>query len=240
MNTTQQNISKDTNIAIYFFAGIICITLIGFFPTYLIKFPNFDGFKIAHHFHGAIMMVWLLMLFGQPLLIKYKKVSIHRIIGKLSYLVFPLLIFSFFLVAKAGYERNILTLTEKEALAGLVTGIPDMFFMSILYILAIFNKKNTFIHLRYFTAIGLMVLGPGLGRMIIISSGLELMKGIMVTILVTLGIIITWLIVDIVKKKPFVPMLTIFIITLTAIFIQANSNSTWWQAFAKWFVLNFF
>jgi hypothetical protein len=239
------NILPDLKFAIYFFAGVIGITLIGFFPTYLIKFPSFDGFKTVHHFHGAIMMIWLIMLVVQPLLIKYKKIAIHRIIGKLSYFVFPLLILSFYLVAKAGYERNILNGPEREALAGLASGIPDMFFMTSLYVLAIYNKKNTFVHLRYFTAIGLMVLGPGLGRLIILSSmilssGLEVMNGIIVTLLVILGIIVAWLISDIVKKKPYIPMVTILIITLTAIFILANSNSVWWQAFAKWIVNNLF
>lgn len=218
------NILPDLKFTIYCFAGIIGLTLIGFFPTYLITFPNFDGSKAAHHFHGAIMMIWLIMLSVQSVLIKYKKITIHIIIGKLSYLVFPLFIFSFYLFSKAGYERNIQSLTEQEALAGLVSGIPDMIFMTILYVLAIYNRKNTFIHLRYFTALGLMILGPGLGRLIIISSmilnsGLEVRNGIMITLLITLGIIIVWLIVDIVKKKHFVPMLTIFFITLTAIFI---------------------
>ena len=76
---------------------LMIITLIGFYPTYISKFPSFTDITSIHHFHGAMMMIWFLLLIIQPFLIGYKKYTIHRTLGKLSYVIAPLVLFSIFL-----------------------------------------------------------------------------------------------------------------------------------------------
>lgn len=101
-----------TNRLIYFFIFLLIMSFAGFYKTYLVKFPNFDGFTWAHHFHGIVMLIWILILIAQPIFIRTKSFDLHRIVGKASYIIFPLLIISFFLVARAGYLRNIKTIGE--------------------------------------------------------------------------------------------------------------------------------
>ena len=132
-----------TNRLIYYFIFLLLISIAGFYKTYLVKFPNFEGFTFVHHFHGAVMLTWILMLIAQPVFIRTKKLKWHRIVGKASYFIFPLLVLSFFLVARASYFRNIKADGEIQALAGMTSGIPDMFFISILYGLGIYYKKKT-------------------------------------------------------------------------------------------------
>lgn len=48
--------SGITNRLIYFSIFLLLISFAGFFKTYLVKFPNFEGFKWIHHFHGAVML----------------------------------------------------------------------------------------------------------------------------------------------------------------------------------------
>lgn len=232
--------STITNRVIYFFIFLLLISIAGFYKTYLIKFPNFDGFTWAHHFHGAVMLAWILMLITQPILIKTKQLKWHRIVGKASYVVFPLLILSLFLVAQAGYERNIKSIGETEALANMTTGIPDMFYLSTLYGLGIYYKKKTSFHLRFFACIGLMILGPGLGRFLIVFCGLPPMAAIPFMVggvgVVSLG----WWIHDIVKKKSALPLGVFLIIIAITFIIIPNSHSHWWQVFAKWIATNLF
>ena len=102
-----KNNSSITNRLIYFFIFLLLISFTGFYKTYLVKFPNFDGFTWAHHFHGVVMLTWVLMLIAQPIFIRTKNFRLHSIVGKASYFVFPLLLLSFFLVARASYFRNI-------------------------------------------------------------------------------------------------------------------------------------
>jgi hypothetical protein len=225
---------------IYFFIFILLMSFAGFYKTYLIKFPDFDGFTSAHHFHGAVMLIWIFMLIAQPIFIRTKNLEWHRIVGKASYIIFPLLVLSFFLVARAGYLRNIKTIAEADALAGMTNGIPDMIFISILYGLGIYYKKKTSFHLRFFASIGLMILGPGLGRFLIVFCNLPFQVAIPLLIGLTSGVALIWMIIDIRNKKSFFPMATFLSIGFLAMFLGVNNHSTWWQSFAKWFAGTFF
>jgi len=60
---------------------------IGFSKSYIRFFPQFDGFNAAQHFHGMVMIGWLLMLLVQPILILKGKTKLHRRIGTLSYVL---------------------------------------------------------------------------------------------------------------------------------------------------------
>ena len=231
--------SGITDRLIYFFIFLLLISIGGFYKTYLVKFPNFDGFTWAHHFHGAVMLTWVLMLIAQPIFIRTKNFRLHSIVGKASYFVFPLLILSFFLVARAGYFRNIKTAGEVEALAGMTNGIADIFYISILYGLGIYYKKKTSYHLRFFACIGLMILGPGLGRFMIAVCDLPfiavpIMIGMIA--LFTLG----WMITDIINKRSAFPLAVFLAIIAITFIVVPNSHSAWWQAFAKWIALHLF
>lgn len=231
--------SGITNRLIYFFIFLLLISFAGFYKTYLVKFPNFDGFTWVHHFHGAVMLTWVLMLIAQPVFIRTKNFRLHRIVGKASYFIFPLLVFSFFLVARASYFRNIKTSSEMDALAGMANGIPDIFYISILYGLGIYYKKKTSFHLRFFACIGLMILGPGLGRFLIAVCGLPfLVIPVMIGLiaLFTLG----WMIADIVKKRSAFPMAVFLGIIAITFVIGPNAHSSWWQIFAKWIAVHLF
>jgi hypothetical protein len=228
------------NRLIYFSVFILIITILGFYKTYLIKFPSFEGFTNAHHIHGALALTWILMLIVQPMLIQRKRLDWHRIVGKVSYITMPLMILSFFFVAKAGYERNSKIMPEADALAELANGIPDIFVMSAFYALAIYFKKNTAFHLRFMSATGLMVLGPGLGRLLIVGIGLPFPIVILTIISSTSGVGLVWMILDIKNKKSAFPMGAFVATGILVAFININNHAAWWQNFASWWVNNLF
>ncbi|MES2795856.1 MAG: hypothetical protein V4683_07825 [Bacteroidota bacterium] len=243
-NLPKVNLNKTntiTNRLIYFFAFLLIISIAGFYKTYLVKFPNFNGFNWAHHFHGAIMLLWILMLIAQPIFIRTKNMKWHRLVGKASYFIFPLLVLSFFLVGRASYFRNLPEKGEVEALAGMgFSGIPDMFYISIMYGLGIYYKKKTSFHLRFFATIGIMILGPGLGRFLLAVCGFPIhiaMPAMGVSFI--LGTL-TWMIIDIRAKRSAFPMSVFLGILFTSIFVSSNGHSAWWQSFAKWIATHLF
>ena len=69
---------------------LIVLTQIGFSKRYIQFFPEFDGFTAAQHFHGMMMMGWLLMLLVQPILILKGKTKLHRRIGTPELCVGPI------------------------------------------------------------------------------------------------------------------------------------------------------
>ena len=84
-----------------FFIFVLALITWGFYKTYLIFFPSFTGFNNVQHFHGAMMMIWFSLLAVQPFLIAYKKYKIHRTLGKVSYVVAPILLYFDFLSVPA-------------------------------------------------------------------------------------------------------------------------------------------
>ena len=54
----------------YFFIALLIVTLLGFYPTYLIRFPTFKGFTTVHHFHGAVSLLWIILLITLAFLIQ--------------------------------------------------------------------------------------------------------------------------------------------------------------------------
>jgi uncharacterized membrane protein YozB (DUF420 family) len=233
-NLLQKNIG-------FFFIAVLIMTFLGFYPTYFTHFPMFEGFSWVYHFHAFFATLWIIMLIAQAFLIRKKKFQLHRKIGKTSFYVIPFLLFSFFLMAKTTYFKNINEkhLSETDALAYLSrSGLRDILYMVILYGLAILYKKRTSWHLRFFTCSGLMVLGPGLGRFAFANFRPEVAGATMGVFLLLIPII--WLIIDIIKKKSPIPLLIFIAITISAIYLDGAGHSTWWQTFAKWFVNTFF
>ncbi len=113
----------------FFFLVVLSFTLLGFFPSYFSRFPAFAGYDWAFHVHATIGLVWIGMLIAQAFLIRAKRFRTHRAVGKASYVVMPLLLVSFFLMARAQYHKNLLVnhLSETNALAALSrTGLPDV------------------------------------------------------------------------------------------------------------------
>ncbi len=223
----------------YAFIALLIICLLGFYPTYISKFPEMKGFTSVHHFHGLMALLWILLLILQPFLIKAKKYELHGQIGKIGYIIMPLLVLSLFLVAKATYYKNIKTMPEADALAILPNGTLEVFYFSILFALAMYHRKNTGFHLRFMASTGLMMVGPGLGRMMV-SAGLPFPVVLIIIILSTTGLAFIWMILDIKQKKSAFPMSVFVLMGISAFFINANGHAAWWQSIAKWWVATTF
>lgn len=141
------------------FALLLFVPLIfiAFYRSYFQTFPDFNPTILAtDHVHAAIASIWILLLIAQPILITRKKYALHRALGKLSYVVFPLLILSFipglFKIARRGDTKD------------LFYPIADCVLLIAFYVLAIHNKKNIIKHMRYMIAAALVFLGPIIGR----------------------------------------------------------------------------
>ena len=152
------------------------------------------------------MMTWMLFLIIQPLLIRAGKTSIHRMIGKLSYAIAPLLMLSIFLVSRMVYQRqDNPPVSHEEKIAMIALSIPDLVSFGVMYGLAIFNRKITYNHLRFMIGTSLLMIPPGLGRALIIFYGQTLDQAVDITRYVAMGIAFALMINDIVKKRSYFP-----------------------------------
>ncbi len=141
----------------YYLLLLIPLIFAGFYKSYFQPFPNFsENINGYVHLHAFIASVWVLMLIVQPFLIFNKKLALHRTVGKLSYIVFPLLILSFI--------PQIIKIVRTENIANLFFPLGDGALLIAFYSLAIYNRKIRSKHMRYMIASALVLLGPTVGR----------------------------------------------------------------------------
>ncbi|MEO5943851.1 MAG: hypothetical protein ABIP30_13320 [Ferruginibacter sp.] len=223
-----------------FFVVILAFVVWGFFRTYFGLFPSFTGLNTVQHFHGIMMLSWFAMLIIQPMLIRYKKFEWHRNLGKLSYLLIPLILLSLFLVTKLSYIRSVATMPKEVAIGSLALNLPDLFAFAIFYILAIVNVKNTPAHMRYMIATSLLMLGLGTGRAFIIYGGMPFPQGVEYSMILTEIIALALIVYDKIKGNSLKPYLVMMGILIVMHIIWQFQLSFWWQAFGGKFAELFF
>lgn len=142
----------------YFMILLIPITFFGFYKSYFGLIPEFsETTDTITHLHAFVSSLWIGTLIVQPFLISNKKFKTHRTIGKLSYILFPLLAV-FFILQMAKHSG------EDDVFQAIFFPLRDLVLLIIFYGLAIYHKKVTAIHMRYMIATALVFLFPTFGR----------------------------------------------------------------------------
>ena len=140
----------------YFLLLLIPLTFFGFYKTYFNQFPTFSETAFFVQLHAGIAMIWILMLIIQPLMIRNKRVDLHRKIGKASYVIFPLLILSFIpqMISLAGSDRP----------KNLFFPLSDSILLISFYTLGIYYRSKAALHMRYMVGTALIFISPTVGR----------------------------------------------------------------------------
>ena len=185
------------------------------------------------------MMIWLALLFVQPLLIMTGRNQLHRTIGKSSYVIGPLIIISLFLVGRAAYFNDIQSSAPMNInLAIRALDIRGFFSFALFWALAMINRKNSSAHMRYMIGTAMLAIGPGVGRGLMNSFGLSLWDALAITDVIDIVIVSVLLGYDVYKRKNPAPYLVILAVLIVGAIMWQLRLSTAWQAFAgKWAAL---
>ena len=158
MYNLKGNILKKTYKYLgYILVILIPIAFLAFYKTYFVQFPNFkENITTYTHLHAFISTMWILILILQPILIEKGKWKIHKVIGKITYGLFPILILSFIPL--------IISMYHSDHPKKIFLPLADSIMLILFYFLAIYNKKNVSKHMRFMIGIILVFLGPIIGR----------------------------------------------------------------------------
>ena len=138
----------------------LIVTFLGFFPSYFSQLPTTG---IGHHVHGITATLWMLLLISQPYLYAKNKMSLHRLMGKLSMILVPILIFTGLVMV-----HKMMTGGKYPPLLAYQLGFIDFYVLTqfaVFYILAIRNVKHTEYHSRWMISTVFGPLIPALTRL---------------------------------------------------------------------------
>jgi len=148
---------------IYLALGLV-VALIGFSKSY---FNKLSEFSFSYHLHGISATLWMLLLIIQPYLFQKGKIKTHRLLGRSSLVLVPLIIIGGVIMMKlmiqgqANYPPNIVyTLAFID--------VCTLFGFAVLYILALYFRKNLKLHSRFMVSTIFGPLVPALTRLYLI------------------------------------------------------------------------
>lgn len=237
----------------YWFLLFIILVAAGFYTTYFSRL--FEPAPAVIHIHFVLMVLWLMMLIAQPFLIKYKKLKWHRLLGKASYLLVPLILITAFILIRNEYYRNLETLNLEAVKGGkqysaaeilqraAATPIGLFYFIwfGLFYFFAIKNRRTSSKHARYMLATALTLTGPTVDRIVGIHFKIETVAGIssyVLSFLIIDLVLALLLYLDYKNKKETKTLWTCLVIyTVGQLMYFILPTFDWWAVFMKYILL---
>ena len=196
-----------------------------------------------------------MMLIAQPFLIKYKKLSWHRFLVKISYVLVPLVLITGFILTRNEYYRNLDGLVQQVAkgskqyspaeMLKLVPSAPIALFyiiwFTVFYVLAIRTRRQSPKHARYMLATALTLTGPMVDRIIGIHFHIDYVAGVS-------SFIISFILIDLVlalllyfdyknEKETKTLWTCLLIYTVGQLLYYILPTYHWWSVFMKFIML---
>lgn len=221
--------------SVFFFALIPLFAVWGFWVTYFTR--PVETLVRLDHVHGIAMFGWCLMLIVQAALIRSHRRPIHRTVGRLSYVLAPLIVISTIMLANFRLDARGLT---PQALYFLALQIFMLLQFAVFYVQAIRHRRNSPVHARYMVCTALPLLDPIFARIIGVNFIPFEQAGYLIQYL-TFGatdlILLVLIVRDWVEERRhdvFLPALGVVLVTQLPIFFAVESAA--WMRFAAWFM----
>ncbi len=131
---------KNYKTLIALFIALLLISVSGFYNSYFRYFPEFENTPFFTHIHFIIFLSWFAILISQPFLIKQKKFSLHRKIGRFSYFLTPIMVVSILVMVRLSVAKN-LAISSQQAAIATAGALLDATFFSAFYIISMVHKK---------------------------------------------------------------------------------------------------
>jgi hypothetical protein len=140
-----------------FFLGFLLIALTAFWPSYISQ--SFSASSSYTHFHAITATIWMLLLIVQPILIRTRRLPLHRVVGRASYVIAPIVVLSFLLLASnririasaAAYPIQTYILYLQLTLAAL---------FAFAYAAAIYSRRTVALHARFMVCTAITLIDP--------------------------------------------------------------------------------
>lgn len=148
----------------FYFIAFFLLVVLAFWFTYFTKILDQKNYRM--HVHGIALFLWCLMLITQAYLIRAKKHTLHKRIGKFSYVLVPVMVISTIDLLRYQFQTQAVLGTMDFFFVALV--VNGLIAFLIFYGLAIYNKSNAGLHARFMVSTIFPFITPATDRIIYI------------------------------------------------------------------------
>jgi uncharacterized membrane protein len=142
---------------------LLCVAVLGFWKPY---FSRLDAAQGMAHLHAISMLTWIGMLVAQPLLIRTRRLAWHRLLGKASYAVVPLVVVSALILAQLRISQAPPELLPMQQFI-LFLGVSASVLFAVVWGLGIRYRHEPALHARYMAGTALTLIDPSMARVMI-------------------------------------------------------------------------
>lgn len=217
-----------------YFIGLFLVALVAFWPTYLSQ--ALSSSSTYTHLHALTASLWMLMLVAQPLAIRTRRLDWHRMLGRASYALAPLIVVSIVLLAHSRIKGlNGEAYALQTYVLYLQMSLAVLFGLS--YALAILKRRTTALHARFMVCTALTLIDPVVVRLLFWANPTPSWNYQWLTFGLTDLVLVALIWFDRhsrVGRAVFPAMLAVFVLAQAPALFQLTSTPLW-QAFARWF-----
>jgi hypothetical protein len=143
-------------------AAMLLLAAFAFWPQYLSKLNQADGYT---HAHAVLGTCWLLILIAQPLLIRARKIGLHRAFGRLALVVAAAFFAAGVPLAHRGIVRMPVEQLEREGYFLYLPLSMSLIFGAAALLGALWRSVPT-IHGRFMASTAVPLLDPLIARIL--------------------------------------------------------------------------
>lgn len=148
----------------YYFVALLLIAVFAFWIPWYSNI--FGDHSIWRNFHAVVMTLWLVLLISQAFLMRSGKLAEHHKLGKVSFILGPLCVISFPLLAVSMFPAEGTAMPPLRAyVLWLQIGLGTLF--AWFFLAAIFYRKEPVRHARYMIATAITLIDPIVARLVI-------------------------------------------------------------------------
>ena len=155
-----------TKIASIILAVSAPLVVVAFWPLYFSR--PFAAIDLYTHFHALTGSLWFVLLIAQPLSIHYRRLALHRALGRCSYVLAPLFVLAGVLLS---HHRLASMSDETFAAEGYSHYLP--FYASVVfaaaYALGLRYRRVPKAHGRFMLLTAMPLVDPVIGRVLFFS-----------------------------------------------------------------------
>lgn len=220
----------------YIYVSITFILAIfAFWPVY---FSKLQEVRLSIHVHSILAMLWVLLLIVQSWLARKKRFKQHKAVGKLTYLLTPLLVLTTLMLFHSFLNTDS-PFTDAFGLQIMFYDFVGLLYFMTAFILAVsYYRKQIEFHARLMISTIMMMLFPVIGRLFLFYADFGLGPGELLNLSIYLidAIVLALVIFDFRKEKmnPVFPILLVVTIFQHIGFLFCK-NWSLWQSFTEWY-----